>query len=149
VKPGTIVAVVLAVVLAGSCIACAIGGALYGNTVGSSTPTPDEPTTDVAQASTSPAATASPRDKVSAKPKAAKGFGNGEWLVGVDIAPGRYQSDGPEDGYLCYWQLTTVPGATPGEPGFVTNDVPDGHVYVSLKKGQYFQSRRCAPWTAA
>ena len=145
-KPGWIIAIVLAGVLALGCIGCAVGTAIYGNATSPTTPAPVDPTFE-----SSPLATGSPTQagKVPPKPKQAKSFGNGEWLVGVDIAPGRYQSNGPDGGPLCYWQITTVPGAQPGDQGFVSNDLPSGHVYVSLKKGQYFESRHCAPWTKA
>lgn len=139
-KAGSIAVVVAAVALSLTCVACAIGGAIYGNSPSSATsanPTPDAVKPSVTQ-------TASPRGKVPPKPA---GIGTGEWRVGVDVSPGRYQSNGPDGDFMCYWQLTTEPGARPGDPAFLTNDVPPGHAYIDLKAGQYFSTSHCQPWT--
>lgn len=76
-------------------------------------------------------------------------MGDGQWHVGVDIKPGRYQTSGPLNHRSCYWQVTLTPNADPGSPDFVNNDVPTGRAYVTLKAGQYFQTDGCSTWGLA
>jgi hypothetical protein len=120
---------------------CGIGGAIF-----SGMGAPDNPTPTPASVATS-AAHAPAAPSKAAKPAAAKGVKDGEWLVGTDVPAGRYQSSGPDGNYMCYWQLTTEAGAQPGEQAFLSNDAPPGHAYVTLKKGEYFKTSHCGPWT--
>lgn len=73
-------------------------------------------------------------------------FGNGDWLVGEDVEPGRYRST--KEGHPpCSWEramgfsqdpLTVI--ATEVAPG-------QGTVEVTLVAGQRFTSRYCGTWT--
>jgi hypothetical protein len=119
-------------------LACCGGGAALFSGMGA----PDNPTP-------TPVATTVPvnSEPSALKPTQAKSVKDGEWLVGTDVPAGRYQSSGPSGDFMCYWQLTTEPGAQPGEKTFLTNDSPPGHAYVTLRKGQYFQTSHCGPWT--
>lgn len=130
------VAVLLLCCFGGTIIAAALdagAGAI-------STPTP---------VSTGPSTTAKPSLSSPEPTKRGnpQGIGDGQHLIGVDTPPGRYESKGPDGDYMCYWQLTTEPNAQPGDKAFLRNDVPPGHAYVDLKKGQYFTSSHCGLWT--
>lgn len=145
-KNGMVAALAFAGAMVAGCVVCSAGTALLGaaDRPGSPEPTVAQTSADGAEpASVSPSSTPH-RARAASVPKA---FARGEWLVGTDVAPGRYESDGPDGDFMCYWQIATAPGAQPGSPGFVTNDVPSGHVYVNLKKGQYFSSSHCQTWT--
>jgi hypothetical protein len=149
-KNGAVVALALGGVMVAGCVTCGAGAAIL-DTAAQSGPTDPPPVTtprESAPAAASPRSSTVPRQTARRTRPATvpKAFTTGEWLVGADIAPGRYESDGPDGDFMCYWQITTVPGAQPGDPGFVTNDVPPGHVYVDLKRGQYFSSTYCKSW---
>lgn len=70
--------------------------------------------------------------------------GDGTYAIGVDKDPGRYKTTGEPSS--CYFQLTTVPGANPGDPGWVNNEIGSGTRYVDLAAGQFFTSARCGSW---
>lgn len=65
---------------------------------------------------------------------------DGFWLVGVDIAPGTWRSDGTGDN--CYWQRSTK-----------TQDIIDNHFglgggAVTIAASDFqFESRNCGTWT--
>ncbi|UGQ13745.1 hypothetical protein LO772_09175 [Yinghuangia sp. ASG 101] len=71
--------------------------------------------------------------------------GDGTYLVGTDIAPGTYRSDG---GSLCYWERRSD---TSGEfAGLITNDVAQGPTVVTIAKtDKAFKTQGCADWTKA
>jgi hypothetical protein len=67
----------------------------------------------------------------------------GQWEVGVDVAPGRYKTTAAVGG-TCYWKITPT-----GKPDdIVDNDiVSGGKPVVTIKKGQDFHTQRCGTWT--
>jgi hypothetical protein len=118
-------------------VCCGVGGALFAGV--------DAPDAHLPAPASSSPATKSPAP---VRPvTAAKSLKDGQWLIGTDAPAGRYQSSGPDRGLFCYWQITTDPTAEPGQKGFITNDAPPGRSYVNLRKGQYFKTSNCGPWT--
>jgi hypothetical protein len=71
-------------------------------------------------------------------------FGDGDWVVGQDIAPGRYSSEGTADG--CYWERAT--GFTHELDELITNDLPSGRAIVEIAPTDVrFTSKDCGTWT--
>ena len=79
----------------------------------------------------------------SAEQKAAEDtFGNGVHLVGVDIQPGTYKSEGAD---FCYWARLSGTGGSFGES--IANGAPDGPgVVTSAGSDAAFESSGCGPW---
>lgn len=68
---------------------------------------------------------------------------NGVYEVGVDVQPGRYASDGPEDSDLpCTYRVSN------DEDGqdIITSEVSEGPGTVTLAAGQFFRSEYCEKW---
>jgi hypothetical protein len=59
-------------------------------------------------------------------------IGAGVYLVGTDIAAGRYK--GTPDG-MGYWEITSDANGD----NILSNDLPEGQFYVQVKKGQYLK----------
>jgi hypothetical protein len=70
-------------------------------------------------------------------------FGPGTFVVGVDIAPGTYRSNGRGD---CYWaRLRSFTGDL---NSILANSNTSGPTIVSISAGDRgFQSTRCGTWT--
>lgn len=66
--------------------------------------------------------------------------GDGTFVVGKDIVPGTYRSDGPREGSACYWRRIsgdkTVDSAMTKKPQIVLIEPGD----------TAFRTDRCAPW---
>jgi len=70
-------------------------------------------------------------------------FGDGTYLVGVDIQPGTYRSDTGEG---CYW--ARLRNFTGGLGSLIANDNPAGPAIVKIgAKDKGFHSQRCGRWT--
>lgn len=70
-------------------------------------------------------------------------FGDGTWIVGVDIAPGTWRTEGSEG---CYWERQSEFGGS-GAGAIIANDNARGTAVVTIKatdKG--FKSSRCGTW---
>lgn len=68
----------------------------------------------------------------------------GQWEVGVDVAPGRYKTTAAVDADgMCYWKITTT-----GKPDNIVNNdiVSGGKPVVTIKKGQDFTTQDCGTW---
>ena len=68
---------------------------------------------------------------------------NGVYEVGVDVQPGQYASDGPEDSDLpCQYRVSN------DEDGqdIITSEVTEGPGTVTLAAGQFFRSEYCEKW---
>lgn len=80
-------------------------------------------------------------------PKPETAFGPGAWLVGEDIAPGKYKT-AEQVGEGCYWEITTGPN---GDDIVANQFVAEsgGIQRVTLKKGQQFDSNDCGDWVKA
>jgi hypothetical protein len=70
-------------------------------------------------------------------------FGNGDYIVGTDIAPGRYRSSGREG---CYYARLRGFGHTLDD--LITNEnTNDAAVVTIAATDKGFESARCATWT--
>jgi hypothetical protein len=66
--------------------------------------------------------------------------GDGNYLVGVDIAPGVWRNNGESDS--CYWETTTRMG------DIIKNYFGDGGGTAYIGSTNFaFQSKRCGTWT--
>jgi hypothetical protein len=71
-------------------------------------------------------------------------FGDGDWVVGQDIAPGQYSADAT--GGTCYWERAS--GFTHEFGELITNDLPSGRPIVEIQPSDVrFTSRDCGTWT--
>jgi hypothetical protein len=67
---------------------------------------------------------------------------DGTWIVGKDVAPGKYKSTG--GGY--YAILKDPMGDVHDVANIVTNGNPEGQAFVTLKAGQGFLTERNGAW---
>ncbi|MEU4324895.1 hypothetical protein [Nonomuraea dietziae] len=72
--------------------------------------------------------------------------GIGIQVVGTDIQPGTYRTDGPSPGMpLCYWARLKGTGGDPSE--VITSGLPSGPATVTIEAtDKAFQSGGCKPW---
>ncbi|MEV6050837.1 hypothetical protein [Streptomyces sp. NPDC052107] len=70
--------------------------------------------------------------------------GEGEYLVGEDIAAGTYKTAGPDGGFGCYWERAKDASGEFGS--IIANDNLEGPGRVTLNKGEYFKTNRCKEW---
>jgi hypothetical protein len=86
--------------------------------------------------------------KVAAPSKAAVPYiGEGEWLVGTDVASGTYRTPGADDDIIpmCTWVVWADDSKTEaGSSGISDKGNAPGRVV--LKKGQVFETSGCKPW---
>jgi len=75
--------------------------------------------------------------------KSTTSFGQGEFIVGTDIAPGTYRSRGGDG---CYWaRLRSFSG---GLNSIIANANPAGTTIVTISRtDRGFESAGCATWT--
>lgn len=91
---------------------------------------------------TAMAAAAAETEEPAAEAPAAEGFTPGLKLVGVDIEPGTYRSEG---GSLCYWERLS--GLTGEFSDIITNDAGGIDPVVQiLDTDVAFESTRCGDW---
>lgn len=106
------------------------------------TPRPTQPPSPTSK----PVPTAKPVTAAPTKPPApaVRTFGQGQWIVGADIAPGTYRAPGSD---ACYWERLSGFGGSLGE--ILANDIAAGPVLVTIAptdKG--FNSHDCGEWTS-
>lgn len=113
-------------------------------------PTVTVTVTETAEAAPAPAVTKT----VTAKPKATKApgpassfGGDGEYLVGEDIAAGTYKTGGGDGTFGCYW--ARLKDASGEFDAIIANNNLDGPGRVTVKKGEYFQTQGCQDWKKA
>lgn len=71
-------------------------------------------------------------------------FGSGTYVVGTDIEPGTYRTDG--GGSLCYWARLSGGGGGFGD--IIANDNVDGPTTVVISPTDWgFENSRCGTWT--
>ncbi|SFF52565.1 hypothetical protein SAMN05216251_117139 [Actinacidiphila alni] len=89
--------------------------------------------------------TATVKPKATAKPGPRTSFaGDGEYLVGDDIAAGTYRTAGPQDGIPCYWERDK--DSSGSFASIIANDTVSGTGRVTLRKGEVFKTERCTTW---
>ncbi|MGB9359913.1 MAG: hypothetical protein WCC01_15300 [Acidimicrobiia bacterium] len=72
-------------------------------------------------------------------------FGDGDWMVGTQIVPGRYRNTG---GDSCYWER--VSGWSGGFGDILANDNVDGSTIVDISFSDVgFSAARCGTWELA
>lgn len=77
------------------------------------------------------------------RPDAASPFGDGIYMVGVDIAPGTWQAEGGE---LCYW--AKLSGFSGGFDELVANDAGSTRPIVTIATGDRgFETSGCGQWS--
>lgn len=117
---------------------------------GQGTPSPARSTstpTVAATPSTALALPAAPASPAPAPVPAPAGplttFGNGTYLVGEDVTPGKYRSPGVQDSIapLCYWDLTDESGTIKDQG--IANEGPSR---ATLREGLTFKSQGCEDW---
>jgi hypothetical protein len=70
--------------------------------------------------------------------------GDGEYLVGTDIAAGTYKTAGADGSFGCYW--ARLKDASGEFDAIIANNNLEGPGRVTLNKGEYFQTQHCAQW---
>jgi hypothetical protein len=70
--------------------------------------------------------------------------GDGTYVVGEDIEPGRYKASGSaqDSGAPCYWARLSGDGGD-----IIDNGLQDGPQTVTVKAGELFETSRCGTWT--
>jgi len=68
---------------------------------------------------------------------------DGTWTVGVDFPAGIYSTTGTA-GSDCYWEISKS-GSNGAD--IIDNHLGGGHLRVTLKAGQDFDTERCGTWT--
>ncbi|MFE9355443.1 hypothetical protein [Streptomyces olivaceoviridis] len=110
------------------------------------------PTVTVTEtAEPAPTVTETATETVTAKPKKTKApgpatsfSGEGEYLVGEDIAAGTYKTAGPEGAFGCYWERAKDASGEFGS--IIANNNLEGPGRVTLNRGEYFKTNRCQEW---
>ncbi|UTR11075.1 hypothetical protein MM300_01710 [Evansella sp. LMS18] len=70
-------------------------------------------------------------------------FGDGQYLVGVDIEPGKYRNDSASGGYWA--RLSGFDGEL---DNIISNDIIEGSVIVEISSSDYgFETTRSGTWT--
>ncbi|MDQ3788394.1 MAG: hypothetical protein M3422_14275 [Actinomycetota bacterium] len=72
-------------------------------------------------------------------PPPAVEFSDGLYLVGTDIAPGEYKSDGPAAGDVCYWARQRDSAGSE----IIANSLTEGPTRVTAVKGEYLEVSGC------
>ncbi|MFC8537727.1 hypothetical protein ACFUJY_27980 [Streptomyces sp. NPDC057249] len=85
-----------------------------------------------------------PPKKTKAPGPATSFSGDGEYLVGEDIAAGTYKTAGADGSFGCYWQRAK--DASGEFDSIIANNNLTGPGRVTLNKGEYFKTNRCAEW---
>ncbi|TDV54201.1 hypothetical protein [Actinophytocola oryzae] len=77
-------------------------------------------------------------------PPPAAQFGEGLYLVGTDITPGEYRTDGPAPGGHCYWARLSDSAGT----NIIANNLTEGPSRLTAVAGEYLEVNGCTFVTA-
>lgn len=72
--------------------------------------------------------------------------GSGLYVVGEDVEPGEYRTEGPGALGICYYAWMT---GTSSDADIITNEVTEGSARVTLNEGDVFDSEGCKLWKRA
>ncbi|MFK0100044.1 hypothetical protein [Streptomyces sp. NPDC091040] len=128
----------------------ASGGSDPERTEAKANPGPTVTVTGAAKARPAPTVTKTvtakpkPPKKTKAPGPATSFSGDGEYLVGEDIAAGTYKTAGADDSLGCYWERAKDASGEFGS--IIANNNLTGPGRVTLNKGEYFKTNRCAEW---
>lgn len=123
-------------VIAGVALAVSAAGC-SGASTGTARPAPAPASAPPAAATPAPA------------PEPAGQIGPGEWLVGVDVAPGTYRSSGPaEEGEYCMWSRKDAAGVGPLDNILASDGTYDSEqMLVTIQPDDVvFRTRGCEPF---
>lgn len=88
-------------------------------------------------------AAAPPPVTVTEKPPEPSGYSDGLYLVGTDMPPGNYKSDGPRQGYdetgFCYWARLTDSARS----DIIANNLTEGPTRLTAVAGEYLEISGC------
>jgi hypothetical protein len=118
----------------------------------SAKPRPAVTATVTAEAAPAPTVTetvtATAKPKKTKRPGPSTSFaGDGEYLVGTDIASGTYKTAGPADSWGCYWERAK--DSSGDFDSIIANNNLQGSGRVTLRKGEVFKTNGCQKWTKA
>lgn len=139
--------------LAALVVGIGIGGsgeAEAGTDAAAAVPKPGPTVTRTVQAEPAPTVTRTvtakpaPPKKTTAPGPATSFAGDGEYLVGTDIKAGTYRTAGVDSSFGCYW--ARLRNASGEFEAIIANNNLKGPGRVTLNKGEYFQTNRCAEW---
>jgi hypothetical protein len=118
-----------------------IVGDIFGSS-GDDTASTTEPTATVTTTETAKA----PATEKTTKPQSESTMGEGTYEIGVDAKPGRYKTRVPEDSN-CYWER--LKDDRGGFNSIIANDNvnPGARVSITVKRGEFFNSKDCGTWT--
>ncbi|MGC4945447.1 hypothetical protein ACLQ2N_04405 [Streptomyces sp. DT224] len=128
----------------------ASGGSDTEKTEAKANPGPTVTVTGAARARPAPTVTKTvtakpkPPKKTEAPGPATSFSGDGEYLVGEDIAAGTYKTAGADGSIGCYWERAK--DASGEFDSIIANNNLTGPGRVTLNKGEYFKTNRCAEW---
>ena len=106
---------------------------------GESEPTPVPEATEIPQ----PTATSEPPPTTTPVPGPVTTFGDGTYIVGVDIQPGTYRNEGAGS---CYWERLSGFGGAIDD--IISNDNNDAIAIVTIATSDAgFSASRCGTWT--
>jgi hypothetical protein len=116
---------------------------LVGALINSAT-SPRRPS-DAAETAAAPPATTALAPGTPKSASEPPGFGDGTYLVGTDIQPGLYRTDGTT---RCYWERLS--GVSGDFDAILANESVDGQAYVEVFPTDVaFSTRRCGRWEPA
>ncbi|MBA3605602.1 MAG: hypothetical protein H0W46_06460, partial [Acidimicrobiia bacterium] len=73
-------------------------------------------------------------------------FGDGDWFVNQQVAPGRWAAEGDTDSFGCYWERASGFMHTLDE--IIANDIVEGRAIVDISANDArFTSSGCGTWT--
>ena len=134
-SPATWIALAAVGIVAAGLLGFAVGRSGASGTVTTRTVTAVATETETAERRVAPTTAAS----------RSTGIGPGTHVVGRDIQPGEYRTDGPSGGTACYWARRS--DTTGSLESIIANDNPGGATTVTiLPTDGAFETKRCKEW---
>jgi hypothetical protein len=136
--PTVIITAVAALSLGG------IGGGSGDDTAATAEPSATVTVTESAEAAARKAPAA--KKTTNPEPEPESTMGDGTYEIGVDAKPGRYKTRVPEDSD-CYWER--LKDDRGGFNSIIANDNvnPGARASVTVKRGEFINSKDCGTWT--
>ncbi|WP_326582287.1 hypothetical protein OG889_26760 [Streptomyces sp. NBC_00481] len=128
----------------------AIGLAVGEDSKGGGAARPTATVTATPTGATVPEAASTPsgtRAGAAKKPTADEFPGDGTFIVGQDIEPGRYRSDGPQGGDVTYCSWQRLSGTGRDDEDVIAANGGSGQDTVTVKEADVaFSTSGCKPW---
>jgi hypothetical protein len=127
-------------------VALSIGGLIGG---GGDSSTTAAPTATVTATETVEPASKAPEVKKTTEPESESTMDEGTYEIGVDAKPGQYKTRVPENSSGCYWER--LKDDRGGLNSIIANDNvnPGARVSITVKRGEFFNSKDCGTWARA